>query len=188
MNPIGLDVSQPIQDAFQDGGASTNLDDSSSSRQLRRVSRTTQHRSLQLEFQSSQSSLIGVDANPEILAVARRKNGASSDATAILWLESSADSFPVHDAVFIVVCCQLGLMLFPDREAALRDMRGVLIPNGRLTLITPVLAGVLQRNVSAALAPYASSGGLACPARGRASGRTSLAPVGASRRSLARPP
>jgi SAM-dependent methyltransferase len=69
----------------------------------------------------------GLDINPDMLAVARRKQNAG----AVEWREGSADALPFDDASFDLVCCQLGLMFFPDRVAALSEMRRVLVPGGR---------------------------------------------------------
>src|SRR5918998_1033732 len=48
------------------------------------------------------------------------------------WLEASALEMPLPDASFDVVLCQHGLQQFPDRAAALREMRRVLKGDGRL--------------------------------------------------------
>lgn len=86
--------------------------------------------------------VIGLDISPEALAVARSANGQNGGAT-IEWREGSADSLPFADGSFDVVTCQLGLMFFPDRVAALREMRRVLVPGGRLVLMT---WGALDKN------------------------------------------
>ncbi len=78
-----------------------------------------------------QGRVVGLDVSPEMLDVARQKNGAAT----IEWREGSADALPFPDAAFDVVCCQLGLMFFPDRVAALAEMRRVLAPGGRLALM-----------------------------------------------------
>lgn len=75
--------------------------------------------------------LAALDLNPGMLAVARALPPAGA---AIEWLEGSVLALPFVDAAFDVVLCQLGLQFFPDRPAALREMRRVLIPGGRLAL------------------------------------------------------
>ncbi len=70
----------------------------------------------------------GLDANPEMLAVARRKHGA------IHWCEGRAEYLPFDDATFDAVVSQFGLMFFDDRTAALREMWRVLRPGGRLAV------------------------------------------------------
>ena len=82
-----------------------------------------------------QGWVVGLDISPEMLAMARRKDGAHPVDVAIEWREGSADVLPLANAAFDVVCCQLGLMFFPDRVAALREMRRVLIPSGRMALV-----------------------------------------------------
>jgi SAM-dependent methyltransferase len=59
---------------------------------------------------------------------------ARSRAPAIEWREGSATELPLPDAAFDAVLCQQGLQFFPDRPAALREMRRVLVPGGRLAL------------------------------------------------------
>lgn len=73
--------------------------------------------------------VVGLDISPGMLAVAR----ASSDPR-IEWLESNATTLPLPDAAFDLVLCQQGLQYFPDRPAALREMRRVLVEGGRLAL------------------------------------------------------
>jgi SAM-dependent methyltransferase len=79
-----------------------------------------------------------------------------------MWAADLADraalrrrAFP--DATFDVVLCQLGLQFFPDRAKALREMRRVLAPDGRVALsvfgpiehnpATRALADALDRHV-----------------------------------------
>lgn len=73
-------------------------------------------------------AVVGLDANPEMLAVARRKSGA------IEWIEGMAESLPLPDRSFAAVVSQFGLMFFKDRPAALREMMRVLQPGGRLAV------------------------------------------------------
>ena len=82
-----------------------------------------------------QGQVVGLDISPEMLAVARRKDGAGPGDAPIEWREGSADALPFPGAAFDVVCCQLGMMFFSDRIAALREMRRVLVPGGRLALM-----------------------------------------------------
>jgi len=48
------------------------------------------------------------------------------------WREADALAMPLPEAAFDVVLCQQGLQQFPDRRAALREIRRVLRPGGRL--------------------------------------------------------
>ncbi|MDH4038596.1 MAG: methyltransferase domain-containing protein [Candidatus Krumholzibacteria bacterium] len=68
----------------------------------------------------------GVDPNPGMLTVALRV------APELEWREGVAAALPYDDGVFDVVASQFGLMFFDDRIAALRDMKRVLAPGGRL--------------------------------------------------------
>lgn len=70
----------------------------------------------------------GVDPNPGMLAVARQL------APAIEWREGVAESLPFPDRSFDAVVSQFGLMFFPDRRQALREMLRVLVPGGRLAV------------------------------------------------------
>jgi ubiquinone/menaquinone biosynthesis C-methylase UbiE len=76
--------------------------------------------------------VVGVDPNPGMLSVARAV--AAAERAAIEWREGRAESLPVEDAAFDVVCCQVALMFFEDRAAALREMRRVLAPRGRIAV------------------------------------------------------
>jgi SAM-dependent methyltransferase len=72
--------------------------------------------------------VLGLDANPEMLAVARRLD------TTIEWLDGRAEALPLPSASVDAVVSQFGLMFFDDRVAALREMRRVLRPGGRLAV------------------------------------------------------
>ncbi|MCA1371579.1 class I SAM-dependent methyltransferase [Bradyrhizobium sp. BRP14] len=75
--------------------------------------------------------VVGLDLNPGMLAVA---GAMASTEPPIEWVEGSALGLPFTDASFDVVLCQLGLQFFPDRFRALREMRRVLVPSGRVAL------------------------------------------------------
>jgi ubiquinone/menaquinone biosynthesis C-methylase UbiE len=76
--------------------------------------------------------VIGLDLNPGMLAVARALP-APPGAT-IEWLEGNATSLALPDDAFELVLCQQGLQFFPDRGAALREMRRVLAEGGRVAI------------------------------------------------------
>lgn len=94
-------------------------------------------------------SLVGLDINEGMLAVARRGSPE------VEWQEGPAEDLPFEDASFDVVMSQFGLMFFQDRVAALREMWRVLRPGGRLAVAvwdsldkTPgyaAVTGLLQR-------------------------------------------
>src|SRR5262245_57353386 len=65
-------------------------------------------------------------------------------------MRNSADKLPFPGESFDIVYCQLGLQFFADRAAALREMRRVLGPEGRLALM--VWRGIHESPGFAALA------------------------------------
>jgi ubiquinone/menaquinone biosynthesis C-methylase UbiE len=78
-----------------------------------------------------EARVVGVDLNPQMLAV------ATAIAPGIDWREGNAGALPVGDTQkFDVVVCQQGLQFFPDKSAAVREMRRVLAPRGRLAVST----------------------------------------------------
>ena len=100
-------------------------------------------------------TVVGVDLSPQMLAV------ASAVAPEIAWREGSAQSLPVAGERFDVVVCHQGLQFFADRAAAVREIKRVLAPGGRVAVATwcsvensPVL-GELQRVAERHLGPIA---------------------------------
>jgi ubiquinone/menaquinone biosynthesis C-methylase UbiE len=75
--------------------------------------------------------VVGCDLSPAMLAIAGAKP-AVSGAPAIEYHQAPAESLPVPDGAFDVVSCQQGLQFFPDRPAALAEMRRALRPRGRV--------------------------------------------------------
>lgn len=73
-------------------------------------------------------NVVGLDVNPEMLAVARRKRPDLD------WREGRAESLPFPDACFDAVVSQFGLMFFEDRRQSLEEMARVLRPGGRLAV------------------------------------------------------
>ena len=103
----------------------------------------------------STGRVAALDINPGMLAVARSLPAVPG--AAIEWHEGSVLALPFSDAAFDRVLCQLGLQFFPDRTAALREMRRVLVPDGRLAVsvfgpiehspATHALANALDRHI-----------------------------------------
>ena len=111
---------------------------------------------LAAERVGSEGSVSGVDITPGMLAVAR----AVTTKFPIRWYETSVEAMPLSDRSFDVVFCQLGLMFVADKAAALREMRRVLVPGGRIYVSVPaptrffdVLENALARHVPEA-APF----------------------------------
>lgn len=77
-------------------------------------------------------TVTGLDLNPGMLAMARAL--PLPPGIAVDWREGSALALPFAPQTFDVVVCQQGLQFFPDRPLALREMRRVLRPNGRVAV------------------------------------------------------
>jgi SAM-dependent methyltransferase len=52
------------------------------------------------------------------------------------WRQADALRLPFDDQTFDLIACQFGVMFFPDRPAAFREMQRVLAPAGRLLFST----------------------------------------------------
>jgi ubiquinone/menaquinone biosynthesis C-methylase UbiE len=76
----------------------------------------------------SAGSVVGVDVNEGMLAVAQRK------APAIVWKQARAEALPLDSASVDAVVSQFGLMFFTDRRTALREMLRVMRSGGRLAV------------------------------------------------------
>jgi SAM-dependent methyltransferase len=103
-----------------------------------------------------QGNVAGVDITPGMLAVARTVTKPFN----VQWYETSVEAMPLPDQSFDVVFCQLGLQFVADKAAALREMRRVLVPGGRIHVSVPaptrffnVLEHALARHVPEA-APF----------------------------------
>lgn len=98
-------------------------------------------------------AVAGLDANPQMLAVAR---SVPARGAAIAWYESSAAALPFPDGSFDLVACQMGLQFFQDKAAALREQHRVLAPGGRAVLNLPGPTPSLFQALADALARHAS--------------------------------
>lgn len=76
----------------------------------------------------SSGFVAGLDAATGMLAVAEQL------APTLEWRHGVADSLPYPDHAFDAVVSQFGLMFFPDRHRALREMLRVLAPAGQLAV------------------------------------------------------
>ena len=98
--------------------------------------------------------ITGVDASTEMIAMARTL------APELDWREGNAMKLPLADATFELVVSQQMLQFVPDRVAALREVRRVLVPGGRLVAATwrtrreqplyEVLGQIAERHLGAA--------------------------------------
>jgi SAM-dependent methyltransferase len=77
-------------------------------------------------------AVVGLDISPAMLAVARALPAPAG--APIAWQEGDALRLDLPDAAFDLVLCQQGLQFFPDRAAALREMRRVLAAGGRVVI------------------------------------------------------
>lgn len=103
----------------------------------------------------------GLDLNEGMLAVAQRLGPQ------IAWRHGDATKLAFEDGSFDAVLSQFGLMFFPDRVAALREMWRVLAPHGRLAVAVcapivhsegyTVFAGILRRDVGSGAAAMVES-------------------------------
>ena len=76
-------------------------------------------------------SIVALDFNPIMLAVARKRDLGATKAE---WIEASADSIPLPDNSIDAVYCQQGFQFFPDRAKAASEVGRVLKPGGKLAV------------------------------------------------------
>jgi len=73
------------------------------------------------------ASYVVTDLNQPMLDQAATRQPADSR---ISWRKADAQALPFEDAVFDLVCCQFGVMFFPDRQSGYREAKRVLKPGG----------------------------------------------------------
>ena len=71
--------------------------------------------------------LVATVLSGDMVAYARRKLG---EPAGVEWREADAVALPFPDGSFGAVVCQLGIMFVPDKAAAMREARRVLVPGG----------------------------------------------------------
>ena len=111
----------------------------------------------------------GVDVSAGMLAIAERTGRAlpAADRARIRFSQAPADRLPYPDASFDVALTSFVLQLVPSRHRALREIRRVLRPAGRLALVTwlrggePLIADRVydEALVAAGLEPREPGGG-----------------------------
>jgi ubiquinone/menaquinone biosynthesis C-methylase UbiE len=81
----------------------------------------------------SDGHVFAIDLSKPMLDLARARP-APEPAARISYLQSPAAPLPGSSEIFDAVFCQQGLQFFPDRLAALREMRRILKPEGRVAI------------------------------------------------------
>src|SRR6195952_5348 len=76
---------------------------------------------------SPDASYVVTDLNQPMLDYAAMRPVADNR---ISWRKADALALPFEDAAFDLVCCQFGVMFFPDRQSGYREARRVLKPGG----------------------------------------------------------
>lgn len=74
--------------------------------------------------------VIAADISPAMVEIGRTKPVAD-DWAPIEWVEAPAAPLPIPDDAIDIITCQQGLQFFPDKVAALAEMRRTLRPGGR---------------------------------------------------------
>ncbi len=87
-------------------------------------------RNLPFYDRSRISRLVGVDPALQMHRLAQQRSRAAGIEVELMGL--SAEQLPTADASFDTVVCTYTLCTIPDAEQALREMRRVLVPGGKL--------------------------------------------------------
>ena len=74
------------------------------------------------------AQIVATDLNASMVARGARR------APTAMWRTADAMDLPFEDAAFDLVVCQFGLMFFPDKPAALAEVRRVLVDGGACLL------------------------------------------------------
>lgn len=104
----------------------------------------------------NRGAVTGVDLNADMLTVARAASATIQPG--ITYERADAAALPFADSSSDIVLCQYAMQFFADPAAALREMRRVLSPDGRLALMVGrsiehnrvygLLADAMERHVS----------------------------------------
>jgi ubiquinone/menaquinone biosynthesis C-methylase UbiE len=88
---------------------------------------------LNLPYYPAEVTVTGIELSPAMLAIAR-KRAAELGRDADLH-QGDAHQLSFGDAAFDTVVCALSLCTIPDPQAAIGEMKRVLVPGGRLLLL-----------------------------------------------------
>jgi ubiquinone/menaquinone biosynthesis C-methylase UbiE len=91
---------------------------------------------LNLAHYDAEQTVTGVDLSPAMLDIARQR--AADLGRSVDLREGDAHHLPFDDASFDTVVCTFSLCNIPDPHQAVREMRRVLRPGGRLVLVDHV--------------------------------------------------
>lgn len=106
-------------------------------------------------------SIVGIDLNAGMIEVAER-----SAPSGVEWHQGDVMALPFPDHSFDMAFCQQGLQFFPEKVAALQEIRRVLVPGGALIVTVWSAVPALATALAEALTKYVSP----------AIAKTSLAP------------
>jgi SAM-dependent methyltransferase len=88
--------------------------------------------------------VVGIDASASMLDVAVRE----ADSDNLAYIRGDAGALPFQDGSFDAVCCFAALYLIEEPMPALREIVRVLVPGGRVALLTSCNRGLLPAEVT----------------------------------------
>ena len=97
-------------------------------------------------------SVVGVDLNAGMIEVAIQNSPVTG--APLEWRQGDVNALPFSDASFDIAFCQQGLQFFPDKLAALTELRRVLAPGGSMIMTVWSEIPPLQAARADALAKY----------------------------------
>jgi demethylmenaquinone methyltransferase/2-methoxy-6-polyprenyl-1,4-benzoquinol methylase len=81
------------------------------------------------------SQIVAADFCHEMLAIGRRKSAAAGVSDRITFIEADAQSLPLPDDTFQIVCVAFGLRNVADTHRGLSEMVRVAAPGGRIAVL-----------------------------------------------------